>query len=210
MTETPKPGVEAAHALRGPADAEQLYDSWAERYDTDFAAGSDYRLPELVADAFRDAGGVGPVVDLGAGTGLCGAALTALGIGPVDGADISPAMLVRARGKGVYRSLVRADLTARLPGADAAYAGVVSSGTFARGHLGADALEEVVRIMAPGAVAALSIDPAHFDDAGFQARLTGLGDRIAQVQTARRQIYGPAATGAHREDAALILTFTRT
>ena len=97
--------LDAVYALQTADDNRRHYDGWAETYDSDFVADMDYRLPERVAAAFAAAQPDGPVLDVGAGTGLVGVALTELGIGPVDGTDISPGMLAAAAKKGVYARL---------------------------------------------------------------------------------------------------------
>ncbi len=52
------------------------------------------------------------VADLGCGTGRTGAWLAAQGAGAIDGVDLTPEMLERARSRGVFRRLVEADVTA--------------------------------------------------------------------------------------------------
>ena len=69
------PDLEAAYALQTPDDNRRLYAEWATTYDDEFAVDMDYMLPLHVAEAFASVGGQGPVIDLGAGTGLLGAAL---------------------------------------------------------------------------------------------------------------------------------------
>jgi predicted TPR repeat methyltransferase len=125
----------AAYGLKTPADHVRFYDAWSVTYDDDFASASGYLPPGEVGRTFRDLAGLNdsPIADIGCGTGLVG---TALGLAAVDGFDISPGMLAAAARTGWYRNLFTADLTeAELPVA-AAYGGIVSSGTFTRGHLG--------------------------------------------------------------------------
>lgn len=204
---TPDPGLNAAYALDGPEGCRRLYAAWADSYDADFAAGMDYRLPARVAGAFVAAGGAGPVLDAGAGTGLVGAALRALGFaGAIDGADLSPAMLARAERLGVYRSLFEADLTRPLP-QPGPWAGVVSAGTFTHGHLGPEALAHLAQA-APGALFALSVNAGVWAARGFPAALAALG--VRGLDLAETPIYGPAAAArdpAHAADRALIVTF---
>jgi SAM-dependent methyltransferase len=58
--------------------------------------------------------------DLGCGTGRTGAWLSDHGVAAIDGADLTPEMLAVARGRGLYRHLVEADIAATgLP--DSAY-----------------------------------------------------------------------------------------
>jgi predicted TPR repeat methyltransferase len=53
---------------------------------------------------------LGPVLDLGCGTGLLAVALSDLRLGPLVGVDISPAMLEQARDKQLYAELHEADV----------------------------------------------------------------------------------------------------
>jgi predicted TPR repeat methyltransferase len=141
-----EPSLNAAYALETPEDNLRLYREWAARYDSDFAEGHGYVLPLRVAERFTELSGLGPVLDLGAGTGLCGEALRRLGVAPVDATDLSQEMLDVAGAKGVYRALFTGNMLERLQVADASYDGAVSSGTFTHGHVGPEALPEILRI----------------------------------------------------------------
>ncbi len=81
-------------ALTGLDATLKLYRGWAAGDDGGFAAGMDYRLPAQVAGAFVAPGGAGPVLDVGAGTGLLAQALVGMGFeGALDGLDFSAEML---------------------------------------------------------------------------------------------------------------------
>ena len=205
MTES---DLNAAYALNGPEDCRRLYAAWAETYDTDFAAGMDYILPAQVAGAFLAAGGTGPVLDVGTGTGLLGAALRGAGLTqPIDGVDLVPQMLERARALNLYRHLVAADITHPLTLPDR-YMGLVSSGTFTHGHVGPEALPHLLAVAAPGALFALSVNAGVWDARGFGPALAALP--IDALTTAEAPIYGPRAAArdpAHAADRALIVTF---
>jgi predicted TPR repeat methyltransferase len=206
MPEPPASGLAHAYALRTPADAARLYDGWAATYDDGFAATAAYIYPEEVAALYAREGGAGPVLDVGAGTGLVGRALCARGIAPVDGLDLSAEMLAVARVRGGYRALIEADLTRPLPVPDSAYAGAVSAGTFTHGHVGADAVARVARVCAPGALLALGVNAAHFRAEGFAAAFDALAAAGVTSPPAYAEvaIYGPGATHEHREDRALV------
>jgi predicted TPR repeat methyltransferase len=199
--------LHAAYALEGPEGSRRLYAGWAATYDEDFARATGYRLPEAVAAAYAAAGGSGPVLDVGAGTGLVGERLAARGIGPVDGADISPEMLMQAGRKGIFRRLLEGDATAGLPLPDAAYAGIVSAGTFTLGHLGPEVLPELLRVAAPGALLVLSVNAKHHAAAGFGPALAALGGRIADLVQDEVPIY--SGESVHPADRAFILSFRR-
>ena len=65
-----RPNLEDAYALSSKQDVKDLYSDWAQSYDTGFSDAQGYQMPRVVAQAFVAAGGVGPVLDVGAGTGL--------------------------------------------------------------------------------------------------------------------------------------------
>ena len=92
----------------------------------------------------------------------------------LDAVDISGEMLDVAAAKGLYRRLIRADLTRPLDIADAQYGGFVSAGTFTHGHVGPACLPELMRIARSGAAFALSINAQIFDAAGFGSAFAGL------------------------------------
>ncbi|MFP4238371.1 MAG: class I SAM-dependent DNA methyltransferase [Rhodosalinus sp.] len=209
MTDERTPDVDAAYGLDGPQAAKRLYEGWAETYDHDFAAANGYRSPGVVAAAYAAAGGAGPVLDMGAGTGLVGEALAHLGVGPVDATDLSPGMLEVARGKGVYRELIAADVLRGLPLGTGRYAGVVSAGTFTHGHVGPEALDELLRVAAPGALFVLTVHEGVFGPAGFEAKLTALRGRITGLSTARERIYAPGSPSPHADDKMLVVTFRK-
>ncbi|MCA3441753.1 MAG: class I SAM-dependent methyltransferase [Rhodobacter sp.] len=207
-----EPGLHAAFALRTPGDCLRLYRDWAASYDAGFAAGMDYRLPADVAAAFLAGGGTGPVLDVGAGTGLVGAALRRLGwTGQIDGVDLSPQMLDQAREKQVYRDLIEADITRPLP-LPGGYTGVVSSGTFTHGHVGPEAFGPMLAVAAPGALFALSVNLRVWAAAGFEPALAALAGQLRDMQRIEVAIYGAAAARLdpdHAGDRAMIVLFRK-
>jgi len=205
---TKDPDLDRAYALRTPDDSRALYAAWAETYDSSFVAESGYKLHLEVVMAFKALGGAGPVLDLGAGTGIVGVALKAQGLGPVDGTDISPEMLAQAETKGVYRHLFEGDLTRRLPVVEGTYAGAVSAGTFTNGHVGPAALDEVLRVVAPGGWITLSVNAVHWNAQGFDAALERISKRISERRTADVAIY-EGGDGPHAEDRAILLSLRR-
>lgn len=201
--------LEGAYALQTPEDSVRYYRDWADRYDRDFAGAMAYRSPDAVAELYAALGGKGPVLDVGAGTGLVAEALARRGIGPVDGIDISDEMLGIAAAKGVYRQLVRADLTRPLDLPDGAFAGCVSAGTFTQGHVGPAALYELLRITRPGGLFVLTVHAAVYERDGFAAAFARMGEAIAAFATLPIDIYGPGATGDHAGDSAWLVSFRR-
>ncbi|GHC66535.1 class I SAM-dependent DNA methyltransferase [Limoniibacter endophyticus] len=94
------------------AFVETLFDQYAARFDTALVGKLGYQVPELIAQAIAD---IAPatifqhVLDLGCGTGLMAEHLHKR-CGSIDGFDLSLAMLKKAKVKGLYSKLVKADL----------------------------------------------------------------------------------------------------
>ncbi len=206
-----KPDLHAAYSLKSPEENKRLYAEWAGEYDDSFAALEDYQLHNHTARAFVGAGGQGPVLDVGAGTGLCGAILAGLGVGPIDATDISAEMLDEAMRKDIYRDAIEADLNQGLPVPRGSYAGVVSSGTFTHGHLGPEVLPALLRVARHGAQFALSINAKHFEALGFADTFRRLeADQIRDLSLTQVRIYGDLAAGPNKDDVALIALFEKT
>ncbi|MSP02618.1 MAG: methyltransferase domain-containing protein [Acetobacteraceae bacterium] len=104
-------------AARAPDDyVRTLFDGYADRFESHLVSLG-YRIPGLIRRHVIDfAAGtdIGPVLDLGCGTGLAAVALSDLDLGPVTGIDLSPRMLEEARAKGLYAELREARLPAAL------------------------------------------------------------------------------------------------
>lgn len=202
----PEPGLDAAYALNGPEQIKRLYANWAESYDTEFVAARGYELHNHVAAAFIAAGGKGPVLDLGAGTGVLGPLLQDAGIGPIDAADLSAEMLQKAAARGCYRALITDDLLG-IKYTGPKYAGIVSSGTFTHGHLGAWALAPMLRLCQSDALVAISINAEHFSADGFGEVLDGLGGRISRPKLTEVSIYSKRDE-QHGKDTAFATVFS--
>ncbi len=194
----------AAYALDGPDANRALYARWAETYDNGFIVDSRYIYHDQVAEAFAGHAldRLGPddvIVDIGCGTGLAGHSLRRFSDVSIDGIDISPEMLQQAArkqhgGAVVYRKLIEADLTSPLSIDTHTYAAAISVGTFTHGHVGPDAVTEVVRIVRPAGRVAIGINAAHYAAAHFGATLERLvhTGRITDLQLVDVPIYDAA------------------
>jgi len=201
--------LEGAYALKSPADNLSYYRGFAETYDADWVAGTGYVYPRAIARLFLSLAGPenAPVLDVGAGTGLVA---EHIGDRAVDGIDISPEMLAKAEAKGLYRTRIVADLTARLDIPDASYGGLVSSGTFTHGHVGPGALDELLRVARPGALFCLGIKLDVFDGAGFGSALARqvAAERIGPLDFREIAVY-EGKEHPHSADRALAAVFRR-
>lgn len=207
MQDIQAPNLMAAWSLETPEDSVQLYSRWAETYDREFAEALSYELPKLVARRFATLGGRGPVVDLGAGTGLVAEELNTKGISPCDGVDISHEMLAMAEAKGCYRRVFQGNILTRLPCETGVYDGCVSAGTFTLGHVGPEGLDEVVRILKTDGRACLSVHEKLYEERGFAQALDRPDIQNLNLQSA--PIYNVPSEDEHANYRALLVSFTK-
>ena len=200
--------LQKAYNLSSPEDNVDFYRGWAEDYDTDFAGGMDYILPCHVATQFIKFNGKGPVLDVGAGTGLLGIEISKLNKIEMHATDISEEMLLVAEKKGIYSKSIVGDLTKGLPILDNTYNGIVSSGTFTHGHVGPEALFEITRILSKGGLAVLSVNSKHWHSLGFDNVLEMLKETGLVANVTEVRIYGDKCEADTKDDTAYLLTLS--
>lgn len=173
-------GYDEAYSLKTPEDSIKLYKKWAQTYDESFALDSNYLSPKKISNYFNiySKNTDTPILDVGAGTGLVGKCLYKIGKKNIIGIDISSEMLEQAKLKRCYSSLLRADVTKKIPLKSNSIGAVVSAGTFTHGHVGPDALDELIRITKPGGLFVLSINSKIFVKSGFQEKFLRFKNRI--------------------------------
>jgi predicted TPR repeat methyltransferase len=160
----------AVYDADAPERVAAVYDRWADTYDEEMARVG-YRHPAIgLALLARHAPRGGPVLDAGCGTGLLGDWLGILGFAPVEGLDLSEGMLAVALAKGSYARLHQLALGGPLPFEDGHFAGVISTGVFTTGHVGAEGLPELARITRPGGAIVLTVKTTLWDQ-GFRESL---------------------------------------
>jgi len=173
--------LDDAYSLQTPYDSIKLYKKWAQTYDEDFAISSNYLSPQKISNFFlehsKDTDT--PILDVGAGTGLVGEFLKVKNKKEIIGIDISSEMLQQAKLKKCYSSLIEADITKKIPLKENSIGAVVSAGTFTHGHVGPDALDELLRIAKPGGLFVLSINSKFFIKAGFKEKFLKIKNIIS-------------------------------
>lgn len=170
--------LERAYGLDGDDQSLALYRDWAESYDETMLTGLGYQSPAKVAGLLarhlvdRQAA----LLDVGCGTGLVGKCLAEHGFVAIDGMDVSSEMMQVAARLGVYRAFINADLNQPLAIADASYGGAIGCGIFTHGHVGAGCLDELFRVLRPGAQFAFTVRLQVWESLGFRDKLRCLID----------------------------------
>ncbi len=165
-----------AYGLESEEQAKELYAEWASSYDETMLDGLAYLTPKRTAGLLAGhlTERAAPILDVGAGTGLAGVELSALGYKTIDALDYSEAMLEVAGGRGIYRALIEADLNKPLAIADGAYRAIICTGTFTHSHVGAGCLDELVRITEPAGLIACTIHNEVWQPMGFADKAAAL------------------------------------
>jgi predicted TPR repeat methyltransferase len=128
----------ACEKQAGPARASNeyvrsVYEDFAEEFE-EHLEKLDYHVPEMLTESVAGLLSAGPasqldILDLGCGTGLC-----AVGLRPLarrlEGVDLSPAMLAKARDRHLYDALHESELTAFLESCRSQYDALVAADTF--------------------------------------------------------------------------------
>jgi predicted TPR repeat methyltransferase len=164
---------------------EKLYDTWAESYDADLQQVGYLHLPViagLVCRHLPDRDGA--ILDAGVGTGAIGAVLGLLGFQNLTGIDMSEGMLAKARARGCYQDLRKGTLGEPLDFASNQFDGIVSTGTFTKGHAPASALVELVRVLKPSGVLMFTVGVSIWESNGFADVIQRLcqGDAIIEIE----------------------------
>jgi predicted TPR repeat methyltransferase len=169
------PSLSNSYNLRTDDETRAHYDAWAETYDEELA-DNDYAQPSRCAEALVQVQGdrTALILDVGCGTGLSGIALRDVGYSTIDGCDFSPGMLEKAREVSVYRNLFEANLNEPLKIEDDSYGGVAAVGVFSFGHIQADAVDELCRIIQPGGGLVIGLNALFYDEGTVKTRMDKL------------------------------------
>lgn len=161
-------------AARAPsAYLEAVFDGYAARFEAHLISLG-YRVPGLIRaallaqrPALARGETLGPALDLGCGTGLMAVVLSDLAVGPLTGVDVSEGMLREARGKGLYQTLVQADLEAFLAQDETTWPLVMAADVLCYFGVLDGVLAQVHTRMQPGGLLILTVEELQ-DEAGEQ------------------------------------------
>jgi len=166
--------LQDVYASDSPQETASIYDAWSGEYEKHMA-GAGYTHPAMVAAMLsrHQPPGDAPVLDAGAGTGIMGEILPALGYPNLTGFDASEGMLAQATAKGTYQDLRQGLLGERLDYGDDSFAATVASGVFTQGHAPLDGFDELIRVTRPGGHIVFSISRTYLGEA-FETKARAL------------------------------------
>jgi len=157
--------LDRAYDLDSTKAVKDLYGDWSQTYDANIVDDHGYVTPQRCAEALaRRAGLNEPVLDIGCGTGLSGLALKQAGFAIIDGFDLSPDMLARAKDKGAYRDLKVADITQKLPYDDESYSALNACGVFGQQHTPPERFVDLLALLKPGHCFAFSLNDHAYEN----------------------------------------------
>jgi predicted TPR repeat methyltransferase len=165
--------IAEAEAIRNaprsdPRYVRHLFDQFSADYDSRMIGQLGYRAPailrELASLVLPACDGL-TVLDLGCGTGLSGEAFSDMAAA-IDGIDLSPAMIAKARARGIYRDLSIGDLETALTQEGERYDLVLAADTLV--YLGdlAPALHGAAERLKPGGFFLFTVEKKDGD--GFE------------------------------------------
>ena len=201
-----KKGLNDAYSVKTPEDNIKLYKVWASSYDDDFAKKNDYRSPVLISnyyDKYSNKNDV-PVLDVGAGTGLIAEVMNKKNTIDIDAIDISPEMLESAKSKNCYNKLIEADLTKNLDIDNNYYGAIVSAGTFTHGHIGPNALDELLRVTKPSGLFVITIHSKVYVNQNFEQKFQDINEQITDLTFHEEKAYGNNPDKDHGNDTVFI------
>ncbi len=161
---------------RPVAETLQVYTDWADSYDADVKERG-YVTPMRIAEALAAHAAPGEaILDFGCGTGLSGLALKAVGLGPLHGTDITPAMVEFAKEKNIYEKLWVSEPGESPP---SGYGAIVATGVVSLGAAPPETFDLLLDALAPGALLALSFNDPTLEDGSYDARIAARANDAA-------------------------------
>lgn len=166
-----------AYKLTSMEETKQLYADWSDTYDSQLAE-TGYATPQRCADALAlyCADKSTPILDIGCGTGLSGAALLKAGFSTIDGTDPSEDMIAIAGPKNLYRDLSITDLSNQLDFPIGTYAAMIAVGVINIGHAPGSTIHLVLGKLAIGGLFAFSLNDHALSDPEIAGALNAARD----------------------------------
>jgi predicted TPR repeat methyltransferase len=166
-------GLEGASAPRRPPRhyVERLFDAYAGGFDAHLVQALRYDAPGVLVQRVAQQGRrFAQALDLGCGTGLCGALLRPLA-GRLVGVDLSGQMLEKAAAQGAYDELQQADVVEYLAASRETFDLVIAADVFI--YVGAldEVFASLAQRMSAGAVFCFTVEEGEREELALRSSL---------------------------------------
>ena len=165
--------LDKAYQARDAASTRDLYDDWAESYETEVAENG-YATPVRCGEALKSFTKdlSVPILDFGCGTGLSGLALRRTGFEVIDGLDLSAEMLDMAASKNVYRSLALIEAGSDLAVTKGSYGAIAAIGVIGAGAAPISVFHMLMRHLGPSGKMVFSFNDHALQDPSNEGGLS--------------------------------------
>ena len=166
------------YKLKTTNEIMKYYDEWGikNKYDQDMVDWN-YTAPKESVNVFKKyaLNKNIKILDAGCGTGLVGIELKKYNYLNIDGADLSKKLLDLVP-KGYYKKLEQTDLNKPINADDNTYGGILCVGTFTYGHVGAQSLNEFIRIIKKNGLICFTVNEGIYEKYGIDNKIKELSD----------------------------------
>ena len=172
-------------------DLIDVYQKWAGAYDDDndnlLGTVSQPIAVNIFARYVKNK--AAKIIDVGCGTGLVGAELEKIGFSNYSGIDLSEEMLTIAKRRN-YCHLDVGSLNDALPFADNEYDAALCVGVFTHGHVGAERLIELIRIVKSGGIICFTVNEGVYSSSGFDEKIKELeSNKLVEILEIQQNEY---------------------
>ena len=160
------------------------YKNWASKYDNDLIDWG-YAYPTQVKKILESNIKIkrnSKILDAGCGTGLVAETLNDMKFNNIIGLDYSVDMLKIAKSKKIYKKLIQESLSKKTTLRSNQFDVVLCTGVLTSGHVGAKAINELIRVTKDRGYLILSIAESIYEKLGFKNEIEKNNFQISKVK----------------------------
>lgn len=185
----------------------ELFNNYADRFDTDLVDNLGYRIPTYLFNAVTqhtDDARKFDILDLGCGTGLGGAAFSGCIGDHLVGVDLAPRMLEKARERGLYTNLIPGDVCQAMDQCTLTFDLILAADVFVYIGKLEGVFSRVAGMLNPGGLFAFSIevsedgDDYHVVSTGRYAQTVAYIQRLAEINRLEQMTCSPVTVRHER------------
>ena len=157
-------------------DAEEHYDSWAEKYEKELLEDYGYSAHIIGSNAFSnyETRKSCEIIDIGCGTGLVGEELKGLGFSNLSGLDVSSKMIGIAKAKGIYKSFFQKRIEDLGNAISKPFDALISVGSFGLGHIGPESIKLLVNLVTGNSIIVIFMNAEPFNMENYMSYIEEL------------------------------------